>query len=313
MISKNSYLLSFTENNHPSFLLIPFRNEDIFNNSQINTKYNFNLVKMLQDRYPDKYVTLTSSGRHALKLVLEDIMNKIKYSEVSIKTTSDKKYISSCVTDMIEKLNLRWTRKHHNSHKVSLFNHEFGYVDESLNNRNHKNSFNIEDCAFSFDSKYNDNSLCGTKSQYAIFSLSKFFPIQIGGFLLSDTPIDNKLDDPKTIRYISNVVGYYFNMIDEWSESRLILKQYYIETFGNLNIKNYFEYNSNDVPGVFLFQVGENVNLPLLKKYFWKRGVQCSVFYGENAFFLPLNQFTTKRHIDYYYELYLNFLENNEA
>ena len=35
------------------------------------------------------------------------------------------------------------------------------------------------------------------------------------------------------------------------------------------------------------------IDLPELKKYYWAHGVQCSVFYGEDAFFIPVHQALT--------------------
>lgn len=314
MISSNYRLVKQIENNHPSFLIIPFEKEDIFNNETICKKYSFDLKKKLQDRYPNKYITITSSGRKALKLILNHLNEKKKNDDVTILTTSGNKYISSCLTDTISNLKLNWNRKVNEETDIIIHNHEFGYVNNKITSIPKEiNSNLIEDCAFSFASKYSDGNLCGNFAPYAIFSFPKFFPIQVGGFLISDEKIDNNEDDPNVINYINNVIGYYFENIEKWTQYRLELKKYYNEVFKQKNMNSYYEYNNNHIPGVFLFNINHDINLQELKEYYWKRGIQCSVFYGKNAFYLPLNQKIKRKHVDYFYELFLEFLNINNA
>ncbi|MEX1014724.1 MAG: hypothetical protein WDZ80_06200 [Candidatus Paceibacterota bacterium] len=297
------FVTKYIENNHPSFLIIPFQKEDIEKNYELNIKYSFNLKERLQELYPDKFIKLTSSGRKALELALNSI-SETGNKDVLIQTTSDNFYISSCVTKTIEKKN-RWHRSNEKKNDVILINHEFGYADNRI--LSYKESKNlIEDCAFAFASKFETKKKCGTIGQYSIFSLSKFFPIQVGGILLSDKPIKYE-EDKKIEEYISNVVGYYFNEIEKWIEQRYLIYDYYNKVFKQLNCKEYFSKNENNVPGVYLFKLPKNINADLLKEYYQQRGVQCSVFYKEQAFYLPLNQFTKKWHVDFFAELLVDF------
>lgn len=194
---------------------------------------------------------------------------------------------------------------HKNGYDILLANHEFGYTDNRLLSKNGINL--IEDCAFAFASRFENEKYCGTVAPYSIFSFSKFFPIQIGGFLLSDKPIDYK-EDLAIEKYINNVVGYYFNEIEEWTKQRLSIYNYYSEVFRQLNCKNYFSNSEYDVPGVYLFRLPDSIDTQLLKEYYQQRGVQCSVFYKEQAFYLPLHQFTKKWHIDFFAELLNDFI-----
>lgn len=302
----NNYIVDKVTNNHPNFLIIPFRKKDIFKNSLISKNDNFDLQALLQKRYPNKYVTLTKSAKDALKLVYENTKEYSKKGSTIIKTTSNNFYISGCVTKTIE-LFQNWTRNNDVNSNYKLFNHEFGYADNSIIDYKSEKIV-IEDCAYSFNSRLSNNELCGTMSNYSIFSLPKFFPIQIGGFLLSDTPVHYKMEK-EVEHYISNVVGYYFNDIENWSLKRRAIFDYYCSVFKDFGFEPFFKSKENNIPGVFLFTAPEKINLESLKKYYWARGVQCSVFYGEQAFYLPLNQFTKKRHVDYFASILISFLK----
>jgi len=53
---------------------------------------------------------------------------------------------------------------------------------------------------------------------------------------------------------------------------------------------------------------GHDVNLPELKKHFWAHGIQCSVFYGEDAFFIPAHQALDEQDMLYFRDVMLSFL-----
>lgn len=305
----NNYIIDEVTNNHPNFLIIPTRKEDIVKNASIASNYDFDLISLLQKRYPNKYVTLTKSAKDALKLVYENTKeyNGNENGNTIIKTTSNNFYISGCVTKTIE-LYQNWTRNKDANSDYQLFNHEFGYADNSIVDYD-SDKIVIEDCAYSFNSRLHNNKLCGTMSNYSIFSLSKFFPIQIGGFLLSETPVHYYMEK-EIEQYISNVVGYYFDEIENWSLKRRDIFHYYCSVFSDLGIKPFFRLTENSVPGVFLFTAPKEIDLSSLKRYYWARGVQCSVFYGEQAFYLPLNQFTEKAHVDYFALILKSFIKN---
>ena len=52
-----------------------------------------------------------------------------------------------------------------------------------------------------------------------------------------------------------------------------------------------FKLKEDIVPGVFMFYVNnETIDLDRFKSFLQAHGIQCSVFYGERAFFLPCHQ-----------------------
>lgn len=308
-ISDKYHLTEYFENNHPSFLLIPFRKADIYRNADIFKNNSFDLKELLSSRHPGKYITITSGARRSLSLVLNRINDLTeKTQNICIKTTSDNFYISGCVTKTIES-STTWSRTARTPNDILLINHEFGFADNRVLEID-KDTF-IEDCAYSFASKLIDGSLCGSKATYSLYSFSKYFPIQAGGYLVSEEPIEND-ENPEFLKYIQNVVGYYYDKVEEWSEKRLEIHEYYNKVFSKFGCKSLFETNENNIPGVFLFNLPEEIDAAALKDYYWKRGVQCSVFYGKQAFYLPLNQFTSVDEVDFFANLFNIFVKNNE-
>jgi hypothetical protein len=283
--------------------------EQLHINSEINRNYNFNLKELIEERFPGKHVTITSSARKALDLILNYERRNGMPNSVYIETTSSNLYISGCVTRTIDAMD-DWSRDIHENQNLQLFNHEFGYVDNCVK-REKSGKKLIEDCAYAFNSKFEDGELAGSLGDYAILSLSKFFPIQIGGVLLSNEAIPNN-EKAEDINYISNVVGYYWDKIEYWSEKRLCLFEYYKKVFSTFGCKPFFKSSKNNIPGVFLFNLPNGIDQNKLKEFYWKKGVQCSAFYGTNAFYLPLNQTISERDVDYFGDLYKTFLSRND-
>ncbi len=287
-------------------MIIPFRADDIFQNAEIHRKYSFDLKGMMEERYPGKKVLITSGARRALYLALEQYHKDHSSSlSVKIQTTSDNFYISSCVTKTIEIKN-KWHRDVAEPEDVLVANHEFGYPDNRLLEENTDAEYLIEDCAFAFNSKFSNNSRCGSIGKYALMSFSKFFPVQIGGCLISGQELHND-EDAEMIRYVENVVGYYFSKIEEWTEVRKARKEYFNQVFTQLGCSPFYENYNGSVPGVYLFRLPKGVDKQKLKEFYWERGIQCSAFYGQEAFFLPLNQFTTTSHIDFFGDIFQSY------
>ena len=74
----------------------------------------------------------------------------------------------------------------------------------------------------------------------------------------------------------------------------------------------YFENEVGVVPSVFLFRAPTDWNLVKLKEYLWTRGIQCTVFYGDHAFYLPLHQAMEEATVDYLYWMVRSFFDENK-
>lgn len=88
---------------------------------------------------------------------------------------------------------------------------------------------------------------------------------------------------------------------------RLFNYSYLSDHLSEIGIRPFFELKENVIPGVFLFKWESTINYPLLKEFMQRNGVESSVFYGENAFFIPVHHRLEISHLDYMITLLIYF------
>ena len=297
----------------PFYRISPFKTADVAINHNLPDD---NLIgEYFSDRFKEKEYQYTINGREAIHLAL-NYYSLQREDVVTILTTSGNSYISSCVTNEIEKF-CRWSRKIQTSTKVLLVNHEFGFPFEGLNELKELEIPIIEDCAHSFFSQDRENTI-GNTGDFAIYSFPKMFPLQIGGLLVSN--INELYQNEKRIsieelRYVKNVLSHYINNKDKIIGDRISNYNYLKDRFSQLGCSVRFHSDAGMVPGVFIFKIEDkSIDLPKLKQYFWNHGVQCSVFYGEIAFFIPCHQNLNEDDLNYFVEVFKSALFfNNES
>lgn len=296
----------------PVYRISPFRTADIELNNRMPARND--IEDYFKARHNGKLYRFTLNAREAISIALKHY-DLNKNDLVTIITTSDNFYISSCVTGEIEKF-CRWSRKIEPETKVILVNHEFGYPYQDMNQLKQSGIPIIEDCAHSFFS-HDAEFTTGNTGDFAIYSFPKMFPLQIGGLLVSNhciQPGGNSRLKPEEEQYIKNGLSYYITRKEEIITKRLQNYRYLSEKFLKLGMEERFELADGIVPGVFMFRTkNRNLPLPELKKYFWAHGIQCSVFYGEEAFFLPVHQSLNQCDLDYFVEVMKSFLNIHSA
>ena len=265
------------------------------------------MITLSQDSL--KILIYTLNGREAIRLALGHY-NLLPEDVVTIMTTSGNSYISNCVTSEIEKF-CTWSRNLEQNTKLIFVNHEFGYPFNQLEGLKKYDLPIIEDCAHSFFTKDPQNVI-GTIGDFVIFSFPKMFPIQIGGLLVQKGDFDlpkSRLLNVSETQYIKNVLSHYIQNMDEIIEKRKLNFLYLSKEFRKLGFKERFLINEGIVPGVFMFQAnGQKIDLQMLKEHFYSNGIQCSVFYGEESFFIPVNQALNENDLSYFVEVMKMFL-----
>jgi hypothetical protein len=192
-----------------------------------------------------------------------------------------------------------------------LVNHEFGYPFKDLERLKKLGLPIIEDCAGSFFSIDEKNTI-GNVGDFVIYSFPKMFPIQIGGLLISNQPTvleDNFLDD-ETRQYIKNVLSYYIRSKDTIIQKRIANYKKIRSSLKEIGFQERFELKKGIVPGVFMFHKGgQNIDLLGLKEYMWAHGVQCSILYQEESFFMPCHQRLNDNDMIYFKVVISSFLD----
>jgi hypothetical protein len=169
----------------------------------------------------------------------------------------------------------------------------------------------IEDCAHAFFSR-DPLSETGRTGDFAVYSFPKMFPIQIGGLLVcnKNLKIQDHLLDEKRLRYIRNVLSHYIGYSEEIINQRIFNYNYLKRKFESIGFSERFLIEEGTVPGVFMFKTKKNkIDFDQLKLYYYAHGVQCSVFYGEEAFFIPVHQALSTSDMDYFFEIMKSFTE----
>ena len=294
----------------PSYRIGPFTTKDVSGNSSI---YNDREIKpdlcdhYLQGRFGDN-IQYTINGREGIYLALETY-NLEKNDVVTILTTSQKRYISSCVVNEIEKF-CTWNREIVPETKLIFVNHEFGTVYPQMEELVNTGLPIIEDCCTTFFSQ-DDNGMVGKYGDFAVYSFPKFFPIQVGGLLVKNKIREIKSSgiDEKLIVYIQKVLAHNLEKKEDLLNKRQEIFDYGLDRYIELGFSSFFTYNNGEVPSVMMLKnTGIIKNLPALKTHLWAHGIQSSVFYGEDAFFIPSHQHLSKNDIEYFFEVIKQFI-----
>ncbi len=240
------------------------------------------------------------SGRAALEHCLKRCGLK-KNEEVLIVTTTQGPYISSCVTKTIEKV-CRWSRQLTNKTRAALIIHEFGFpCPKTLVAPLIKKGLPIiEDCAYAIGSRINGAEV-GRYGDYAIYSLTKYYPIPFGGLLISKEKNKTSAhhltaDDEKLLRLtIKNSAPLYH----QWNKARQDNWNFFAGRLRPYQITPYFQRDHGVVPGVFLAKLPKGFPAAQKKERLNQAGVESTQYYGQGGFYFPAHQFLTDYEKEY--------------
>lgn len=232
------------------------------------------------------------SGRAALLACLKDIHLK-RNDEVLILKTTPGSYISSCVTKTIEKV-CRWSQRYSTKTRAVLVIHEFGFPCSSAQIMPFSKMGLpiIEDCAYAIGSRLNGAPI-GKLGHYAIYSLTKYYPIPFGGILVSRRKIRNqKPGTTKTDeKLIKQTLASSQSLHKKWDNIRQSNWNYFNQHLKQLGFAPYFPTSKKIVPGAFVFGIPKAFAAAKHKKLLNKAGVESTVYYNQGGFYFPVHQF----------------------
>ncbi|MEM5400568.1 hypothetical protein [Paraburkholderia unamae] len=292
----------------PSYRISPFRTADIADNLRLAPALTASAT--LDARFAGRKWTFTECGKEGIALALASLQLRPDDC-VTIFTTSGNRYISGCVTREIEKV-CKWSREIEDSTAAIFVNHEFGYPHRDLAGLRAYGVPIIEDACHSWlaDTPARDMGLIG---DFIAFSLPKVFPLQMGGLLAhrGHFDIQSRVEKESSLeRYLLTVMSHTIPLLDAARLTRRRHHQKLSERFARLGCTPRFELLENDVPGVFLFNTPAGTDLALMKEHGWRHGIECSVFYGEDAFFIPVHERLREADLDYFTAVFSRFLKD---
>jgi dTDP-4-amino-4,6-dideoxygalactose transaminase len=300
----NDFVLSPDKYLTPAYRISPFKTSDIAANRDLPASTAID--DYFRERFPGRSFVYCDSGRQAIHLALRALAPDAE-GAVTILTTTGNHYISGCVTHEVEKF-CRWSRNFEANTRILLVNHEFGFPYENLRSlRDHKVPI-IEDAAHSFESENVEQSV-GSVGQFTIYSFPKFFPVQFGGLLVFDRSL--KIEEPlqrDAKAFLQKVLSAHLPRLDEIRRKRQENFRYLTGRFQTIDCPPRFEMTARTIPGVFMFRTRPDAELPALKVFAQSHGIESSVFYGEQAFFLPVHERLETADLDYFFEVVRSFL-----
>ncbi|SHE69963.1 DegT/DnrJ/EryC1/StrS family aminotransferase [Chryseobacterium takakiae] len=292
----------------PSFFISPFSTADLEKNAMIvkDCSCNENTIKKYNSFFGKHEYFL--SGKEAINKALSHYLLQ-KEDEVLILTTTANSYVSSCVTKEIEKF-CTWSRQKTDKTKVVFIIHEFGKIYNDMETVKKFNLPIIEDCAMSMFSN-DENNLIGTHGDFTIYSIPKFFPVQFGGILKINCE-NYSITHTKIYKdYLQKLVLHYFQDTEHIINQRKNNNCYMIAGLTKLGFTSYFEYSEFETPSVCMFE-NNGCDIVKLKVFLQQHGIECSVFYGKDAFFLPVHQALGVFEMDYILNLIEFFIHENK-
>ncbi len=257
--------------------------------------------------YPDMRLVMTHTGRAALKCALCDLRLR-RSDEVAILTTSGNYYVSSCVTDTIESV-CKWTRHISACTSAVVVIDEFGFPFKELKEVIGMGIPVIEDRAHGFflDDRFSSDV------DYVVYSFPKALPVQLGGALLIRQNSESELAfaGDEFISYIARNSEVHFDHISDIKEKRISNYCYFSKAIEHFGMSVRFSLEDGVVPGVFMFNTTEALDLDRMKLRFQANGVEASIFYKEKAFFFPVHQNLSEGERELILNLIRSCLEGN--
>jgi len=297
----SDWILTDDEFMKPSYRISPFSTSSIAINSALPASNECELF--FANRFPGYQQQYLLKARHGITLALQNLALNLE-DKVTVLTTTGNLYVSGCVTKAVEKV-CKWDRILDETTKAILVVHEFGKVYPDMDSLYQLGLPVIEDYAHS----YNSYSTSSGKGDFILYSFPKYFPVQFGGILLSRNIVkhDEQLTKPQA-QYVKNVVSAYSNNVDEIAKKRWENYRYLVNAFSSRSVLPRFTFEANETPSVFMFCAPENIDLNKLKTFIQRHGVECSVFYGEQTFFIPCHEKLNATDLEYFVYLYDVFI-----
>ena len=110
---------------------------------------------------------------------------------------------------------------------------------------------------------------------------------------------------------LKKVISFLLNSEEEIIVKRNKNYKYLEEVFTELGFNTRLNLSKRETPSVYMFS-SDMLDLNKLKIFMQRNGVECSVFYGENSFFLPVHQNLKQFDLDYITNLIKYFIYENK-
>lgn len=300
----DSYPITFNPPfNKPDIRLVPFQGSHIVGYAQDASKEAHETVK----QFFGETFTILPRATTCLKIALLDIGVSKDDSVAVYQTFGGKKVRNQNVKEVVES-QAKLVTKIDATTKVVIVIHEFGFPYKDIKKLKKecedKSIPLIEDCAWSFGTHIDEDTIIGQVGDYAVYSLPKFAPLQYGGILtglkLSDDDVWTKyqtLDYFKKEIIIAALHDYLPNLNSD-NKKRRENWQKLAGLFTRDGFTPAFELPEGVYPGVFIATLPDAKSV--IERY-EQFGVEVREGINEESILLPVHQSLSDGEIDYIY------------
>jgi len=287
---------------HPTLMLTPFDTQS-FGVSPVPNAENVVRAEM-EKKFGGKPYTFLPRAMYGIYTLIKYLKNKGKVGddgEVWITTTSESPYVSSCVTSAIEQI-CPWSRTLSDKTAVIFVIHDFGFVHPKLQEirkiADERGIPVIEDCAYGWSTEG-----AGETGDYVIYSLTKEFPVQFGGFIVGKHFTHEELwNEYQTSD--ANKESFTLAQLSPWighdAENRAKRQEnwrYYESIFGA--DRCVFPLAEKTDPGAFLLKVENEERMQESVTFVSRFDIECGNFWKNSAIMLPVHQRLERMHLEY--------------
>lgn len=222
-------------------------------------------------------------------------------ASVWVTTTTDTHYVSSCVTSAIEQT-MPLTRELTDDTAIIFCIHEFGFphpkIKELRKIADERNIPLIEDCAYAWGTVGT-----GTTGDYTIYSLTKTFPLQFGGYIVGKHFTDEQLwqdyscSDRGKREYTEARLATYLPTLEEAIIKRQANFTWYQDVFGTN--QSFFKYSEQVAPGGYALQLQDENTMKETGDFVRTFGIEVANYWQNNAIVLPVHQRLEQGHLEY--------------
>jgi hypothetical protein len=285
----------------PSIMLTPF---DTAAYGSVPPTHARDITRTTLEKKFAKPYTFVPRATYAIFTLIKHLKNEGKIPKggnVWVTTTTDTNYISSCVTTAIEQSAPVSRSLSQNTCAIFVI-HEFGFPHPNLaalrQVATERNIPLIEDCAYGWGTQG-----IGTTGDYAIYSLSKAFPIQFGGYLVGKHIVHEELwkefgcSDPGKEAYTEEQLAVWLSQQEKAREIRRANYAFYENLFGAE--RTYFPLSEIVEPGVFILKTESEERMQEVSSFVKGFGIECGNYWKNSAIILPVHQRLTPAHRNY--------------
>jgi hypothetical protein len=264
-----------------------------------------NLVtKHLEKKFEGKPFTFFPRAMYAIFTLIKYLKDDGKIpdgSNVTVLTTTETHYVSSCVSSAIEQT-CPMTRALNDKTGAIFAIHEFGFphprIAELRKEADRRGIPLIEDCAYGWNTQG-----IGHLGDYVIYSLTKAFPLQFGGYLVGRHFTPEELwngygcSDEGKREFTEKRLAYWLQREEESMEKRRENYRWYKNLFGA--DRTFFPLADGIEPGAFGVRMETEEKMIEAADFVRAFGIEIANFWKNSAMMLPVHQRLSPAHLEY--------------